>query len=141
MRYSQRINRRQGWQGHLWQGRFFSSALDDAYLWSAIRYVETNPVRAGMAPRAELYPYSSAAAHCGLREDDLLTDSGIAVFDWSVWLSEKQNDEQLGILRRNTNKGLPSGSEKFVKILECQENRKLAYRPQGRPRVKGLRPL
>ena len=40
MRYAQRINRSRGWKGHLWQGRFFSSALDETYLWAAIRYVE-----------------------------------------------------------------------------------------------------
>lgn len=48
MRYAQRINRRRRWKGHLWQGRFFSSALDDAYRWAAVRYVERNPVRARM---------------------------------------------------------------------------------------------
>jgi putative transposase len=37
MRYAQRINRRRGWSGHLWQGRFFSSPLDEAYLWAALR--------------------------------------------------------------------------------------------------------
>ena len=46
MRYAQKINRNQGWKGHLWQGRFFSSPLGNAYLWAAIRYVERNPVRA-----------------------------------------------------------------------------------------------
>ena len=35
------------------------------YLWSAIRYVERNPVRAGMVKKAEDYPWSSASAHCG----------------------------------------------------------------------------
>ncbi len=49
-RYAQRINRAKHWKGHLWQGRFFSSALDEPYLWAAIRYVERNPVRAGMVP-------------------------------------------------------------------------------------------
>ena len=137
MRYAQRINRRKGWQGHLWQGRFFSSPLDDSYLWSTVRYVETNPVRAGMVSRAELYSYSSAATHCGLREDSLLTNSGIAVVDWSAWLAGKQNEEQLRVLRRNTNKGLPSGSDQFIKTLERQEDRKLVYRPQGRPKGKG----
>jgi len=45
-RYAQYINRKNRWSGHLWQGRFFSSALDERYLWAAIRYVEGNPVRA-----------------------------------------------------------------------------------------------
>jgi putative transposase len=43
MRYAQRVNRARGWTGHLWQGRFFSSPLDEAYLWAALRYVERNP--------------------------------------------------------------------------------------------------
>lgn len=72
MRYAQRVNRRQGWSGHLWQGRFFSSPLDDAYLWTAIRYVECNPVRAGMVQCAEDYRWSSAAAHCANKPDGLL---------------------------------------------------------------------
>ena len=40
MRYAQRINRANNWKGHFWQGRFFSSALDESYLWAAIRYAE-----------------------------------------------------------------------------------------------------
>lgn len=40
MRYAQRLNRQRQWSGHVWQGRFFSSPLDDAYLWTALRYVE-----------------------------------------------------------------------------------------------------
>ena len=47
-------------------GAFFSTALDEAYTWSAIRYVERNPVCAGMVTRAEEYKWSSAAARCGL---------------------------------------------------------------------------
>src|SRR3990170_4525 len=73
MRYAQRINRAWGWKGHVWQGRFFSSPLDEAYLWAAIRYVERNPVRAKMVRKAENYRWSSAAAHCGLKPDPVLT--------------------------------------------------------------------
>ena len=54
-RYAQRINRSRGWHGHVWQGRFFSSPLDEPYLWAALRYVERNPVRARMVRRAETY--------------------------------------------------------------------------------------
>lgn len=48
MRYAKYVNKIKGWKGHLWQDRFFSSALDEAYAWSSIRYVERNPVQAGM---------------------------------------------------------------------------------------------
>src|ERR1700675_1241107 len=65
MRYAQRINRQRGWHGHLWQGRFFSSPLDEAYLWAALRYVERNPVRARLGRRAENYPWRGPAPLCG----------------------------------------------------------------------------
>jgi putative transposase len=77
MRYAQRVNRKRGWKGHLWQGRYFSSALDEAYLWAALRYVERNPVRAKLAIEAENYRWSSAAAHCKMRADELLDQGSI----------------------------------------------------------------
>ena len=70
--YASYFNRRYGFCGHLWQARFYSSPMDDGHFWEAVRYVENNPVRAGIVERAEDYPWSSAAAHCGLREDLLL---------------------------------------------------------------------
>jgi putative transposase len=140
MRYAQRINRARGWKGHLWQGRFFSSPLDEAYLWAAVRYVERNPVRAGMEQRAERYRWSSAAAHCGKRTDDLLNPESVwskqfsVLDDWSVWLSEGDEADEIQTLRRNVEKGLPCGSERFVQKLGKQVGRLLEYRPQGRPK-------
>ncbi|MCD6150559.1 MAG: transposase, partial [Deltaproteobacteria bacterium] len=139
MRYAQRINRLKGWKGHLWQGRFFSSPLDDQYLWSAIRYVERNPVRAGMVEKAEDYLWSSASAHCGLKEDDILgkkEDWGnmlVSTDDWSGWLAVKEDSERLDALRKHVEKGLPCGSESFVKALGDQIGRVLELRFQGRP--------
>jgi putative transposase len=138
MRYAQRINKAKGWKGHLWQGRFFSSPLDEAYTWSAIRYVERNPVRAGMVKKAEDYPWSSAAAHCGLINDPLLTPlleikSAIPVNEWSGWLALPQDDESIDTLRRNVEKGLPCGSNAFIEKLERLAERTLRFRPQGRP--------
>ena len=140
MRYAQRINREKGWKGHLWQGRYFSSPLDDAYLWAAIRYVERNPVRAKMVRKAERYPWSSAAAHCGLRGDGVLARNTKwrKQFDqftnWSAWLAEGEDVDQLSVLRRNIDKGLPCGSERFIKKLEKLTGKVLQYRPQGRPK-------
>ncbi len=140
MRYAQHINRERGWKGHLWQGRYFSSPLDEAYLWAAVRYVERNPVRAGMEQRAEDYRWSSAAAHCGNRSDDLLNpESGwskqfAAVHDWSSWLAEGDEMEKTQILRQNADKGLPCGNADFVERLGEKIGRQLLCRPQGRPR-------
>ena len=50
-RYTQYVNRLHGRSGHLWQGRFCSTALDDDHFWWVMRYVERNPVRAGLVRR------------------------------------------------------------------------------------------
>ena len=71
-RYTGVVNRRQGWVGHLWQGRFASCALDGSHLVAAVRYVELNPVRAWLAERAEDWPWSSARAHLAGRDDGLV---------------------------------------------------------------------
>ena len=139
-RYAQRINRAKRWKGHLWQGRFFSSALDEAYLWAAIRYVERNPVRARIARRAENYRWSSAPAHCGLTEDTVLTTDREwlrqvkSVGNWSKWLAEGDRPEQLEILRRHVERGLPCGTEGFLRRLERRTGQTLRPRPRGRPR-------
>ena len=61
--HTQYVNRLQGRSGHLWQNRFHSCALDEGHFWSAMRYVEQNPVRAGLVKEAGDYEWSSAAAH------------------------------------------------------------------------------
>ena len=140
MRYAQRINRDRGWKGHLWQGRFFSSPLDDAYLWAAIRYVERNPVRAKIVAKAEEYSWSSAEAHCGLRDDPILSQKPDwqkqckHISDWSAWLAEGDDSQKLEMLRRNIEKGLPCGRETCILGLEKLTGRLLHYRPVGRPK-------
>lgn len=144
MRYAQRVNRARGWKGHLWQGRFFSSPLDEPYLWAAIRYVERNPVRTGMVAVAESYPWSSAAGHCGLRVDPLLVVGEEwksllnAIDDWSAWLSMNEESEKLDVLRKHIEKGLPCGDEGFVRKLGRKIGRVLEARPQGRPRRENI---
>lgn len=138
MRYAQRINRRREWKGHLWQGRFFSSALDPEYFRAAVRYVERNPVRAGLVDRAERYPWSSAAARCGLARGTLLATGSAwykaleEIRDWSAWLA---NDDisRIEMIRRNADMGLPCGSDSFVREWEEATGRVLHFRPQGRP--------
>lgn len=77
----------------LWKPRLYFSVLDrQSFLWKAVRYVERNPFRAGLAGRPELYPWSSAAHHCGMRRDDPLVapESPLrgAIRGWADWLSE-----------------------------------------------------
>ncbi len=139
-KYAQRVNRLKSWKGHLWQGRYFSSALDDAYLWAAVRYVERNPVRAGIVAKAEDYPWSSAQAHCGLRSDGVLSSdrrwlADFNVGDWSAWLASDDDPTKLEVLRQHADRGLPCGEEDFVAELERQAGQSLRLRPRGRPKA------
>jgi putative transposase len=72
MRYAQHFNERQGGKGHLWQGRFFSCALDEKHLYAAVRYVENNPVSAGIVRKAANYTWSSAAGHVKGKADTVV---------------------------------------------------------------------
>lgn len=123
--------------GHLWQGRFFSCVLDDEHLWAAVHYVERNPVRAGMMARSEEYPWSSAAARCGLRQDDLLSPRfppAHRLTNWSEWLSREEPPETEAI-RRQTHTGRPCGSPDFLADLESQCKRRLTPGKRGRKRL------
>ena len=136
-RYSNMINAEHGWSGHLWQGRFFSTALDEAHLWAAVRYVERNPVRAGMVERAEEYPWSSAAFHLGRRPDKLIRaegEWGMAVQDWDQALNTAEGESDLQMLRDRTRRGFPCGDEEFVARVAEATGRRLILRPRGRPK-------
>src|SRR5262249_18822371 len=63
-RYSQHINRSRNRSGTLWEGRFHSSIVGGAtYLLNCHRYIELNPVRAGMVRSPDEYPWSSYHAN------------------------------------------------------------------------------
>lgn len=138
LRYAQHVNWTQDLSGRLWQGRFFSCVLDGPHLWSAIRYVERNPVRARLVRKGENYPWSSAAAHCGLRSDPLLTPlpKGLAVRpdQWSEYLAEGDLPDEIERLRVCTRTGRPAAEESFVKRLERSLGRPLLAKPVGRPK-------
>ena len=72
-RYTARINARNRWTGHLWQGRFGSVAMDEDHLAHAVRYVSLNPVRARLVAQAQDWPWSSVRAHLSGRSDGITT--------------------------------------------------------------------
>ena len=136
--YAMYFNSRTQSNGHVWQGRFYSCPLDDAHLWVAMRYVELNPVRAGMVDCPENYPWSSAAAHCGLRSDPLLTQSfppPDVDIDWKAWLyAVHHEDTNYERIRNHTRTGRPCGTDSFVAKLETLLKRTLRPKKGGRPR-------
>jgi len=135
-RYAQYFNWSQQTAGILWHGRFYSCPMDDAHMWQAVRYVERNPVRAGLSVHAEQYPWSSAGGHVGRRKDLLLSGDlehkGV-VEDWAAWLHETDDEEFLTYLRKKTRTGRPLGDTTFVAYMEALTGRALTNRKVGRP--------
>jgi len=137
MRYSQYYNRKMGVTGHLWQGRFFSCILDEEHLYAAIRYVENNPVRAGVVHEPESYKWSSTRGHCGIVSDEILSDTCYLcdeIDDWSKYLRDSEPQEVIETLRKNVASGRPCGDEDFIKSIEKIVGRPLGVLPRGRPR-------
>jgi len=134
-RYAAYVNARQASSGHVWQGRYYSCPMDTSHLWNALRYVELNPVRAGLAIRPEVYRWSSARTHlCGDR--DGVTDVAEWANHWTIgsWRNfvdaDAPSDDDA--VRHSTHCGRPLGSEDFIRSLESHLDRKLSARKGGR---------
>jgi len=135
-RYTRSINFREQWRGHLWQGRFASFLMDEKYLLTATRYIELNPVRAGLVSIPEDYPWSSAKAHMKGRNDDLVKVQPLLrmVDDWRQFLSGDVSDEEYELLQRHERTGRPLGSMSFIERLENKLSRILTPQKGGRPK-------
>lgn len=137
-RYTRRINVRENWRGHLWQERFASFPMDGTYLLAAARYVEMNPVAAGMVTHPGDYRWSSAAAHLTGVDDPLVTVKPLLemVGDWQNFL-RLTDEEELAALKKHERSGRPLGETPFVELLEAGMNRLLRPSKRGpKPKVK-----
>lgn len=137
MRHAQKINKANGWRGHLWCDRFFSTPMDHDHFVAAVRYVESNPVRAGLVERAEDYKWSSAKTHVFGEQDALLSDAALfgleqEVGDWSRWLGEVDDVKQIKRLKQSTRTGYPCGAESFVRLIGRSTGRDFTKKPRGR---------
>jgi len=140
-RYTLVVNEREGWRGHLWQGRFASYVMDERYLLACARYVETNPVRGGLVSTPTDWPWSSARAHATRSNDamgavqpllDMVGDS------WMEFLAVETAADAAGVFRRHERTGRPLGSPAFVASLEDRLGRVLRrQRPGKKPRHAG----
>ncbi|MCB1645668.1 MAG: transposase [Pseudomonadales bacterium] len=133
-RYTLRINQRYEWQGHLWQERFHSTVMDEAHLLAAVRYVEQNPVRAGLCQSPADWPWSSARAHLSATDDCLVGVGPMLarINDWQEYLGGNASEQMITQLRKNAATGRPVGSQAFVRELERKTNRSLQLKTRGR---------
>jgi putative transposase len=139
-KYTSAVNLREGWRGHLWQGRFASFPMEERHTLAAARYIELNPVRAGLVSKPEDHPWSSARAHLLGRDDGLVKVAPLLaqVSDWGKFLGLGLDRDLTDQLRKHQRTGRPLGSELFLDQLEralgrMLRPRKRGRRPQGRP--------
>jgi putative transposase len=144
-RYVQYVNVSYRRSGTLWEGRHKASLIDtEHYLLSCYRYIELNPVRAGMVLKPGDYPWSSYPANAH-GKDDALTRRH------DVYLSLGSNDAErqrayrelfrerlegtdLQQLRTGINLCVPVGGDRFKAQIERRLKQRISYRPRGRPR-------
>ena len=137
-RYSARIHARLKLTGHLWQGRFSSTAMDERHLMAAARYVAMNPVAAGMVRRARDWPWSSTGSHrAGVDAGGVVTGrrpDGRA--GWAGARAVAAEDAATRALLASRTTGRPVGAADWLKALEGQTGRNLAPAKRGpKPKV------
>ncbi len=143
-RYAQYVNRRYHRSGALWEGRFHSCATQqERYFLACQRYIELNPVRAGMVAHPALYRWSSYRANA-LGEptalvqphavyDALGADSQLRLRAYRALFYEELGPGMVDQIRSATAGNFALGDPGFVQRMATELGRKIASRPAGRP--------
>ena len=137
-RYTQYINRMHKRSGHLWQGRFYSCALDERGLFLATKYVELNPIRARICRAPWRYKWSSAAVHIDptAKSDRLNLEKWydmISAKQWRKELKDGLDETTIEKIRLSTHTGRPLGTDSFISKVEKLLGRRVRPLPIGRP--------
>ncbi len=119
IRYSRCLNEREGAPGHLWQGRFRSYVMDEHHLHAAVRYIELNPVRAGLVDQPGQWRWSSARAHLSGQPDGIVDTQAMLsrVSSWGDYLKVETKPELTARLRAAEFAGKPLGDAKFIRCI------------------------
>jgi len=139
MRYAQYYNEKMKTKGHLWQGRFYSCPLDEDHFIAATRYIERNPVRAQLVKKPWQWKWSSASAHIGISDVEILKLKNIfEIIDmqhstWKSFIDTEDNGKEMKNIKKFTLTGRPLGKECFIKSLEEKFGKRLQALPRGRP--------
>lgn len=131
--------------GTLWEGRYKSSVVDSRqYLLQLYRYIELNPVRAGMVTHPGEYTWSSYAynalgisntlntpheEYLNLGKDD--SERSIVYKEFCTHITP---NKVLTIIRKSINKGLALGSEDFIQQVETLTKLRVSAKKAGRPK-------
>lgn len=149
-RYVHWFNKRHARTGTLWEGRFRASVIQsERYLLACARYIELNPVRAGLTSEATAYRWSSHAHHAGLRLDPVITEHPLV---WSLGntpferqaayrqLFERGGEDEVATIRAAIQSGWAVGEASFATEVGAAAGRRAEPRQRGRPR-KNVSPI
>lgn len=145
-RYVGYINHTRERTGTLWEGRYRAAPIDsENYFISCCRYIEMNPVRAGIVRGPRLYPWSSYAAHAYGKSDALAVDHPVFRLlgrstaerqeRYRALCREGLDENFVTNLRAATNGGWALGDERFQRQIAKAAQRRAAPLPKGRPGV------
>ena len=134
-RYTRRVNFREGWRGHLWQGRFASFVMDESYLLAAARMWNSIRSERDWSPRPTIMR-GAARAHLAGRDDALVEASPLLTLapDWRRLLCSAAGEEEFRKLRHCEQTGRPLGEDEFLARLERSLGRILRRQRPGRKR-------
>jgi len=144
-RYVRSFNARHRRTGTLWEGRYRSTVIEsERYLLACMRYIELNPVRAGLVSEPADYRWSSHGHNVGLRIDGLVTEHalywalGNTPFERQIayrrLFQESQADGEIDALREATQHGWALGRSEFVGFVAQSTGRRVTRLRPGRPR-------
>jgi putative transposase len=125
-------------RGHLYQSRFKSFPVQrDGHFRKVCRYVERNPLRAGLVRRAENWPWGSLACRCGREHPpDLLSDwPASRPADWLARVNRPESRLELEAMRRCVARGRPFGDDAWTAKAAAAMGLESTLRPVGRPRL------
>ena len=133
-----RYHRHYDSSGHIWQGRFKAFPIEeDEHLWTVLRYVERNALRANLVGRAEAWPWSSAAAVGGGQRAAMMDGGPVPrSVDWLDWVNQPQSDAELAAMRKCIERGTPYGKESWQHGTAERLGVEASLHPRGRPRRK-----
>jgi putative transposase len=134
-----RYHRHYHTSGHVWQGRFKAFPIEqDEHLLTVLRYVERNPLRAGLVKAAEEWKWSSLGLFTPEPQVEWL-HAGPAPRgrDWRTWVNQPQNELEVIRLRQSIARGTPFGSDGWVKRAAKRLGLEASLHPRGRPRKPG----
>ncbi len=137
-RYAQYFNREHQRTGTLWDGRYRSCLVESSsYVLACYRYIELNPVRAGMVSHPKAYPWSSYAANSGARTDQLISPhpefTALGPAAYGDLIGAAVESTLLMQIRDATNSGYPLATESFKRELGTVTGRKTGPGRAGRP--------